>query len=141
MTSALPNSLPVLLIFQLELITRHKSHVVTLVREHEICNPLPLQTPVPPYSDIVLSLALFELLVIISLKFDEWLKDLSVLLRVSVSEKDWLLCALNLYHLQILDVCSRSFLPHVLQSIDLLWLNFPTSLLLLIVWWSDKPWK
>jgi hypothetical protein len=81
------------------------------------------------------------LLVIISLKFDEWLKYLSILLGVSISEQYGLLGAFHLNHFQVFQLSCWSLFPHVFESIDLLGLDLASSLLLLVIGESNQPWQ
>ena len=105
--------------FNLELIPGNKTYIVSFVREHEVCQSLFPTWLFPSYLDIPLSLAFFELFVVIRFKFDQRLKNLSVLLWIFVSRKNLLVLLLDLVFLNVCYFCFRFFFPDLFQLVYL----------------------
>jgi hypothetical protein len=138
MASTFPNNLSILLILQLEFISRHKPDIV-LIRENEVSSLFIIDVPIPSYLDICLGLRFFELFVIICLKFDQRLKDFLILLWVLVPQKDWLLKFFNYYFVEILKSRVSIIFPKFFEFAKLLRSHFSSSLNFLDIWFRHEP--
>lgn len=123
MTTRLPLRDSILIVFKLQLIAWHESDVVAFVGEHEVGKTLLACGLIPSDLDVTLRLTLLELLVVVGFEFDQWLENLSVLLRVTIAQEDWLLLDLLLDHFEVLHLCLGLLFPEFFKSVDLLRLD------------------
>jgi hypothetical protein len=109
-----------MVILNFELVARYKTDIISIVWKIEVGKSLISHTFIPPYTNTVLSLARFEIFVVVGLELNQRLKNFFVLLGISVSKQDWLLCLFNSCDPQVLDVSLGLIFPHLFKQVDLL---------------------
>jgi hypothetical protein len=120
MPSGLPLCRTFMVILNFELVARYKTDIISIVWKIEVGKSLISHAFIPPYTNTVLSLARFEIFVVVGLELNQRLKNFFVLLGISVSKQDWLLRLFNSCDPQVLDVSLGLIFPHLFKQVDLL---------------------
>lgn len=126
-------------------------------------NALLVETDVPANDDVVLRLRLLDLLVVVSFNLDERAKDVLVLVGVLVPEEgglsrwasalpsrgdlgsldileqNWLRLLVDTCAADVLKICVRVVLPHLLELVDLVEADLARAQLLLLGRHLDEP--
>ena len=103
-----------------QFITRNKSYIIFFDWEYKVSDSFLWQTPIPSYLYVLLRLAFFKRLVIVSLQFYKRLKNLLVLVWVPIPQKYRLVQLFILVHHKFGEVGRWLFLPHLFDSCNLI---------------------